>query len=38
VASERLPQTASPLPLIGLIGLLALGTGFALSAFSKRAL
>jgi len=38
VASERLPQTASHLSLIGLIGLLALGTGFALSTFSKRAL
>jgi hypothetical protein len=36
-AADPLPQTASPLPLIGLIGLLALGTGFALSAFSKRA-
>jgi hypothetical protein len=34
---DPLPQTASPLPLIGLVGLLALGTGFALSAFSKRA-
>ena len=29
-------QTASPLPLIGLIGLLMIGAGFALSAFSKR--
>ena len=36
LASERLPKTASPLPLIGLIGLLALGAGFALSGFSKR--
>ena len=32
-----LPQTASPLPLIGLIGLLMIGAGFAVSAFSKRA-
>jgi len=32
-----LPQTASTLPLVGLIGLLALGTGFTLWAFSKRA-
>ena len=31
-----LPQTASPLPIFGLIGLLSLGVGFALSAFSKR--
>jgi len=31
-----LPQTASPLPLFGLIGLLSLGAGFALSVFSKR--
>lgn len=37
-AAEPLPQTASLLPLIGLLGLLALGTGFALSTFSKRAL
>ncbi len=32
-----LPQTASPLPLVGLIGLLSLGAGFALWGFSKRA-
>jgi hypothetical protein len=31
-----LPQTASPLPLFGLIGLLSLGAGFALSVLSKR--
>jgi hypothetical protein len=31
-----LPKTASTLPLIGLIGLLTVGAGFALSAFSKR--
>jgi hypothetical protein len=35
--AETLPKTASPLPLIGLIGLLTIGVGFALSAFSKRA-
>jgi hypothetical protein len=37
VAAADLPKTASPLPLIGLIGLLTLGAGFALSAYSKRA-
>ena len=31
-----LPQTASPLPLFGLIGLLSLGAGFAVWAYSKR--
>lgn len=31
-----LPKTASPLPLIGLIGLLSLGAGFTLWVFSKR--
>jgi hypothetical protein len=36
MAAEALPKTASWLPLIGLIGLLSLGTGFVLSAFSKR--
>jgi hypothetical protein len=35
-AAEELPTTASPLPLIGLMGVLMLGAGFALSAFSKR--
>ena len=35
-AAEPLPRTASPLPLIALIGLLTIGAGFALSAFSKR--
>jgi hypothetical protein len=34
--AETLPQTASPLPLVGLIGLLSLGAGFALWGFSKR--
>jgi hypothetical protein len=32
-----LPQTASPLPLVGLIGLLSLGAGLALWGLSKRA-
>jgi LPXTG-motif cell wall-anchored protein len=31
-----LPNTASPLPLLGLIGLLSLGAGFALSVIRKR--
>ncbi len=35
-AAKSLPETASPLPLVGLIGLLLLGTGFAVSAISKR--
>jgi hypothetical protein len=35
-AADPLPQTASPLPLIALIGLLTIGAGFAISAFSKR--
>jgi LPXTG-motif cell wall-anchored protein len=35
--AEQLPKTASPLPLIALIGLLMIGAGFAISAFSKRA-
>ncbi len=35
--AKRLPQTASPLPLLGLIGLLSLGASFALSAIPKRA-
>ena len=34
--AAKMPKTASSLPLIGLIGLLTLGAGFALSAFSKR--
>jgi hypothetical protein len=33
---ERLPQTASLLPLLGLIGLLSLGAGLALMGISKR--
>jgi len=37
VATASLPQTASPLPFLGLIGLLSLGAGFALSFISKRA-
>jgi hypothetical protein len=35
-AADPLPATASPLPLIALLGLLTIGAGFALSAFSKR--
>lgn len=35
-AAAALPKTASSLPLIGLVGLLMIGAGFALSAFSKR--
>jgi len=34
--TKRLPKTASPLPLVGLIGLLSLGTSFALSVIRKR--
>lgn len=33
---NRLPQTASPVPLIGLLGLLAVGIGLALSALPKQ--
>jgi hypothetical protein len=36
-AADPLPKTASPLPLIALIGLLTIGAGFAISVFSKRA-
>ncbi len=35
-AADQLPQTASQLPLIGLMGLLLLGAGFAIMVFSKR--
>ena len=38
VASATLPNTASPLPLIALCGLLALGGGLTLRSMSKRAL
>ncbi len=34
--SDRLPQTASSIPLLGLLGLLAIGVGLALSALPKR--
>jgi hypothetical protein len=37
-AADPLPETASSLPLIALIGLLTIGAGFALSVFSKRAI
>ena len=36
-AAQNLPKTASTLPLVGLIGLLSLGAGLTLWAFSKRA-
>jgi len=36
-AVQSLPQTASPLPLVALLGFLSLGAGIALRAFSKRA-
>jgi len=36
VAQAELPKTASSLPLLGLMGLLALGSGLALSLISKR--
>ncbi|HEV2494821.1 MAG TPA: hypothetical protein VG204_17300 [Terriglobia bacterium] len=36
-AAETLPHTASTLPLMGLIGLLSLGAGLALSVLTKRA-
>jgi hypothetical protein len=35
-APETLPHTASPLPLVALVGLLSLGAWFGLSAVSKR--
>ena len=35
-APATLPATASPLPLVALVGLLSLGTWFGLSALSKR--
>jgi hypothetical protein len=31
-----MPATASPLPLIGLLGMFSLGAGFALSLIQKR--
>lgn len=34
---EELPKTASLMPLVGLIGVLCLATGFGLHLFSKRA-
>ncbi len=36
VAAAKLPKTASPLPLIGLIGLISLGAGFGLKLASRR--
>jgi len=38
VAAVTLPQTASPLPLIALLGLLALGGAWALRRVQKRVL
>jgi len=35
-SADPLPATASSLPLIALLGLLTIGAGFAVSAFSKR--
>jgi len=37
VIAAKLPATASPLPLIGLLGMLSLGAGFVTSLVSKRA-
>lgn len=37
VAREQLPQTSSPLALLGLAGLLSLGAGIALWVFPRRA-
>ncbi|HET9301063.1 MAG TPA: hypothetical protein VFO11_14025, partial [Candidatus Polarisedimenticolaceae bacterium] len=34
--AEELPATASPLPMLGVLGLLALGAGFALRATRKQ--
>jgi len=34
--ADELPQTSSPLPLLGLLGLLSLGTGLVVRAISKR--
>ena len=36
VAENTLPKTASPLPLIGLFGLLSLGAAFTLRAVASR--
>jgi hypothetical protein len=35
-AEKTLPHTASPLPLIGLLGLLSLGAAFGIHATAKR--
>jgi len=37
-STESLPNTASPLPLMGLIGFLSIAAGLGLSSFSKRLL
>lgn len=36
VRVKRLPQTASQIPLLALIGLLSIGTGIGLSIIAKR--
>lgn len=36
IRPNRLPQTASPIPLIGLLGMLAIGAGLALSVLPKQ--
>ena len=35
-SNEELPETSSPLTLLGLLGLLSLGTGFVVRGISKR--
>jgi len=35
-SNQSLPKTASPVPLLGLIGFLSIAAGFGLSAISKR--
>ncbi len=36
IEDEALPQTASPVPVIGLFGLLAIGVGVGLRTFTRR--
>ena len=36
LAENRLPETGSPLPLFGLLGMLAMGGGFAVRGIAKR--
>jgi MYXO-CTERM domain-containing protein len=35
-SAEKLPKTASPLPLIALLGLLGLGAAFSLRSITAR--